>query len=169
VQDFKHIRAWQRAHALAIALHKLTRGFSQAGYAHLKAQITRSADSISTNIVEGCGSATNKEFARFLDISIKSANETEHHLLSARDLDLVSPTDWQSAPPKPSRFGRWFTPTVRSSCRATSARRSLAPSYRGVAHVCHLEAEASMLVSLSTSRSQILQPPRHALRQAWTA
>jgi len=23
VQDFKHIRAWQRAHALAIALHKL--------------------------------------------------------------------------------------------------------------------------------------------------
>jgi len=61
----------------------------------LKAQLTRAADSISANIVEGCGSATNKEFGRFLDGSIKSANETEHHLLSARDLGLMSPDVWQ--------------------------------------------------------------------------
>ena len=50
---------------------------------------------MSANIAEGCGAATSKEFARFLDISIKSANETEHHLLSARDLDLFSPEAWQ--------------------------------------------------------------------------
>jgi four helix bundle protein len=25
----------------------------------------------------------------------QSANETEHHLLSARELDLISPDDWQ--------------------------------------------------------------------------
>ena len=93
MQDFKHIRAWQRAHALAIALHKLARGFSRAGYAHLRSQLTRAADSIAATIAEGCGSETNKEFARFLDMSIKSANETEQHLLSARDLDLVSPDD----------------------------------------------------------------------------
>ena len=39
--------------------------------------------------------ATNKEFARFLDISIKSANETEHHLLTPRDSSLLSPQEWQ--------------------------------------------------------------------------
>jgi four helix bundle protein len=95
MQDFKHMLAWQRAHALAIALHKRSRHFARAGHAHLKSQLTRAADAISTNVVEGCGAATNKEFARFLDISIKSANETEHHLLSARDLDLFSPSEWQ--------------------------------------------------------------------------
>ena len=95
MQDFKHMQAWRRAHALAIALHRLARGFSRAGYANLRGQLTRAADSISANIVEGCGAATKKEFARFLDISIKSANETEHHLISARDLDLVSPDEWQ--------------------------------------------------------------------------
>jgi len=95
VQDFKDIKAWRRAHALAIALHKSASGFSRAGHAHLRSQLTRAADGIATNIAEGCGAATNKEFARFLDISIKSANETEHHLLSARDLDLVSPETWQ--------------------------------------------------------------------------
>jgi four helix bundle protein len=35
-----------------------------------------------------------EEFARFLDIAIKSANETEHHLLSAHALTLLSPEDW---------------------------------------------------------------------------
>ena len=95
MQDFKHIRAWQRAHALGIALHKLVSGFPRGGHAHLRSQLTRAADSIASNIVEGCGSASSKDFARFLDMSIKSANETEHHLLSARDLDLISPPDWQ--------------------------------------------------------------------------
>jgi four helix bundle protein len=33
--------------------------------------------------------------ARFLDISIKSANETEYHLLASRDLQLISRVDWQ--------------------------------------------------------------------------
>jgi four helix bundle protein len=94
MRDFKHIKAWHRAHALGIAIHRLTDGFSRAGHAHLRSQLTRAADSIAANIVEGCGAATRKELARFLDIAIKSANETEHHLLSARDLNLISPDDW---------------------------------------------------------------------------
>jgi four helix bundle protein len=95
MQDFKHIRGWQRSHALAINLHKSVSHFSRAGHAHLRSQLTRAADAMASNIVEGCGAATNKEFARFLDISIKSANETEHHLLSARDLSLFTPDEWQ--------------------------------------------------------------------------
>jgi four helix bundle protein len=95
MRDFRKIRAWQRAHALAIALHRLSRGFTRAGHARLRAQLTNAADSIAENIVEGCGAATNKEFARFLDMSIKSANETEYHLLSSHEHTLVSPDDWQ--------------------------------------------------------------------------
>jgi four helix bundle protein len=95
MRDFKRIKAWQRAHALAIVLHKRTRRFPRAGYARLGAQLTGAADSIKDTIAEGCGAATNKEFARFLDMSIKSANETEGHLLSTRDLDLFSLDEWQ--------------------------------------------------------------------------
>ena len=96
MQDFKHIKAWQRAHALAIALHKRTRNFSRLGYSRLRAQLTAAADSIGDTIMEGAGAATAKEFARFLDMSIKSANEVEGHLLKARDLNLFSPEEWQS-------------------------------------------------------------------------
>jgi len=95
MQDFRHIKAWQRAHAHAIAIHRLSRGFARAGYARLRAQLTTAADSIADNIVEGCGASTNKDFARFLDMSIKSANETEYHLLKARDLGLIGQDEWQ--------------------------------------------------------------------------
>ena len=95
MQDFRHIRAWQRAHALSVALHKLVDSFAAPGHSHLKSQLTRACDSIASNIVEGCGADTNKEFARFLDMSIKSANETEYRLLSARDLELIAFEAWQ--------------------------------------------------------------------------
>ena len=94
MQDFKHIKAWQR-HALSIALHKRAVGWSRRGHGNLRSQLTAAAESIATNIVEGCGAATNKEFARFLDMSIKSANETEYHVLCTRDLDLLSLDEWQ--------------------------------------------------------------------------
>lgn len=96
VQDFKHIRAWQRSHALAISIHQLARGFTRAGHAHLRSQLTRAVESIGDNIVEGCGASTNKDFAKFLDSSIKSANETEGHLLKAKDFGLISHREWQA-------------------------------------------------------------------------
>jgi four helix bundle protein len=95
MQDFRHIKAWQRAHALATAIHKLSRRFTGGGYARLRAQLTGAADSIGDNIVEGCGASTKEDFARFLDNSIKSANETEGHLLKARDLGLISLSEWE--------------------------------------------------------------------------
>jgi four helix bundle protein len=95
MRDFRKIKAWQRAHALAIAMYKLTRGYRRAGFAGLRSQLTAAAASISTNIVEGCGAPSNKEFARYLAMSIDSANETEYHLLTSRDLSLIEPNDWQ--------------------------------------------------------------------------
>ena len=44
---------------------------------------------VAFNIVEGCGSTSSKEFARFLDISIKSTCELEYQLQLATDCDLL--------------------------------------------------------------------------------
>ena len=95
MRDFKRIKAWQRAHALSIAIHKLARTFARKGHGQLKSQLTRAASSIPTNIVEGCGAPTSKEFARYLAMSVDSANETEYHLLSARDLALIPDEEWE--------------------------------------------------------------------------
>jgi four helix bundle protein len=51
--------------------------------------MTNAAESIAFNIVEGCGAASSKEFARFLDISIKSTSELEYQLQLATDAGLL--------------------------------------------------------------------------------
>jgi len=90
VQDFQKLRAWQRAHALSLRVQTLVLRFPRKGHASLKSQLSRAAESIAANIAEGCGAATQPEFARFLDMSIKSTSETQNHLISARDRGLIS-------------------------------------------------------------------------------
>ena len=45
--------------------------------------------SIPTNIVEGTGQKTGKEFARFIGFALNSASELEYHLIMARDARLI--------------------------------------------------------------------------------
>jgi four helix bundle protein len=146
MRDFKRIKAWHRAHALSIALHKRTRSFPRAGYARLRAQLTAAADSIKDTIAEGCGAATNKEFARFLDMSIKSANETEGHLLTARDLDLFSLDEWRSSPPKQSRFGRWSTHIERRSSPRRTTNDLWPPTAELSSHLSPLALAAEVVL-----------------------
>jgi four helix bundle protein len=86
---------WRRSHALAIAIHEIARGMRGSDFATLRAQLTRAADSVAATIVEGCGASSAREFARFLDMSIKSASETEYHLLSARDRGALTEARWR--------------------------------------------------------------------------
>ena len=80
---------WQRAHTFAVDVRQATRAFPRTGYSDFKSQITRAADSIASNIVEGAGAATRKEFARFLDISIKSASEVDYRLELAHEVVVI--------------------------------------------------------------------------------
>ena len=49
--------------------------------------------SVPTNIVEGCGQESPREFARFLRIALNSTSELEYHLLAARDLGAIRESD----------------------------------------------------------------------------
>ncbi len=58
--------------------------------------MTRAAESIAFNIVEGCGSSSQKELARFLEISIKSASELDYQLMLARDYGVLIESTWKA-------------------------------------------------------------------------
>lgn len=96
VRSFHSLDVWRKAHALMLNVRRATRDFHRAGAGPLQSQISRSSESIPTNIVEGCFAATQKEFARYLDISIKSSGETEYQLLQARDRGLLGQRDWRA-------------------------------------------------------------------------
>ena len=53
--------------------------------------------SIPANIVEGRGQKSEREFARFLRIALNSASEFEYHLITCRDMGVISEGDFRSS------------------------------------------------------------------------
>lgn len=49
----------------------------------------RKAILVRTNLVEGVGQKSAREFARFIRIALNSSNEPDYHLLIARDLEVM--------------------------------------------------------------------------------
>ena len=83
--DFKRLLVWQKAHALAVKVHRVASRIRGSQNASLRSQLVRAAQSIPANIVEGCGQKSARDFARFVRYSINSAWEVEHHLITGRD------------------------------------------------------------------------------------
>jgi four helix bundle protein len=52
--------------------------------------------SIPTNIVEGTGQKSSREFARFVRFALNSTSELEYHLIVARDFRAITRTDFES-------------------------------------------------------------------------
>jgi four helix bundle protein len=92
---FARLRVWRKAHALALNIHQLAATIRGSANVSLRNQMTRAAMSIPTNIVEGRGQASGKEFARFLGYALNSSSELEYHLMVARDIDLIREKDFR--------------------------------------------------------------------------
>ena len=90
MQDFKKLAVWAKAHELVLEVYRETARVSERSYPGLLSQLRRAASSIPANIVEGCGHASQAEFARFLQMAGASALELAYHLLLARDLGALS-------------------------------------------------------------------------------
>ena len=90
MRDFHKLGIWQRSHQLTLDVYKMSKSFPKDELFGLSSQIRRAASSIPTNIAEGCGRASNKDYAHFLQIAIGSASEVEYELLLAHDLEYIN-------------------------------------------------------------------------------
>jgi four helix bundle protein len=100
MRDYKRYDTWKIAHELVKEIYIISENFPKSELFGLTSQIRRSSVSIPTNIAEGCGRSTDKEFARFLEISIGSTNETEYLLFLSCDLGFTSEDNLLSLNPK---------------------------------------------------------------------
>ena len=96
MSDFKKLKVWGKSHALALNAYSVAKKIRGSDNSPLRLQMIRAATSIPTNIVEGTGQESAKEFGRFLSIAIKSSSELEYHLILTADLQLVSRSDFGS-------------------------------------------------------------------------
>jgi S23 ribosomal protein. len=89
MKDFRQLKVWEKSHQLALAVYSATKEFPKEELYGLTSQIRRASMSIPTNIAEGCGRNTEADFARFLQIAMGSASETEYQLILAHDLEFL--------------------------------------------------------------------------------
>ena len=95
MRDFHNLGIWKRSHQLTLDVYQVTKSFPNEELFGLTSQLRRAVSSIPTNIAEGCGRSTNKDFAHFLQIAIGSASEVEYELLLANSLNYINDTDYQ--------------------------------------------------------------------------
>ena len=86
MKNFKELRIWQKGMDIAVNCFKLTEEFPKEEKFGLSIQITRAGVSIPSNITEGSSRSSEKDYARFIEISVGSSYELETQLLIAQRL-----------------------------------------------------------------------------------
>ena len=95
MHDYKKLLVWQKAITFVSEVYKITAGYPKIEQFNLVSQINRAAVSIPSNIAEGAGRNSNKEFINFLAISHASAYEVETQLIISRNLGYLADLDLQ--------------------------------------------------------------------------
>ncbi|MDX2362649.1 MAG: four helix bundle protein [Crocinitomicaceae bacterium] len=94
---FKDLEFWEKSKTLAVEIYELTGSFPQSEVYGITSQMRRAAVSIPSNIAEGAGRTSDKEFSRFLDIAMGSAYELETQLLIANDIGFLNKDKFESS------------------------------------------------------------------------
>ncbi len=89
MRDPKTLKVFEKANELARDVYLFTANFPSEEKFHLVTQIRRAAVSVPSNLVEGCSRASEKDFARFVEIALGSAMECEYQLGLAKYLALA--------------------------------------------------------------------------------
>ena len=82
----KDLEVWKKSMDLVEDVYKLMKQLPESEKYGLISQIKRSSISIPSNIAEGAGRASTKEFIRYLDIATGSLSELETQLLLVQRL-----------------------------------------------------------------------------------
>lgn len=90
MHNFKELKVWQISRSLVKEVYEITTSFPSTEKYGLISQIRRCVVSMPTNIAEGCGRNTDKDFSHFLNISLGSAYELETLLILSFDVNLIS-------------------------------------------------------------------------------
>ena len=90
MRDHRKLKAFELADALVLEVYRATKSFPKDELYGLTSQLRRAAVSVPTNIVEGCGRGTPKEYLHFLRVAFASLREVGYLLDLAHRLGYLS-------------------------------------------------------------------------------
>lgn len=91
MNKYKELTIWKKSMELTKVIYTLTDKFPKDEKFGIISQMRRSSISIVSNIAEGAGRESKKEFCHFLSISNGSSYELQTQLIVAEDIEIVAP------------------------------------------------------------------------------
>lgn len=92
-RNYQELKVWQRAMDLVTRIYATTNGLPDTEKFGLVTQLQRAAVSIPSNIAEGAGRNSPRDFLYFLSIARGSLLEVETQLLIGQRLGMLQMTD----------------------------------------------------------------------------
>lgn len=96
IYSFEKLEVWQIAREIKKGIYRLSKAFPKEEIFALTNQLRRAIGSVTANLAEGAGRATQADKANFVNIAYASALEVLDHLITAHDLNYVSTTEYQN-------------------------------------------------------------------------
>ena len=93
--DVKDLIVWQKAYAVSLDVYRLTQTFPSLEQYGLVSQLRRAVVSIPSNIAEGRGRGSKKDFRRFLQIARGSLEEVRTQLMLSKDLGYLKSDSYE--------------------------------------------------------------------------
>ena len=89
MHNFKELAIWQKGMNVVMECYKITSHFPKEEQFNLTNQLRRAAVSVPSNISEGSSRKSDKDFSRFLQISLGSLFELETQLILSEKLGYL--------------------------------------------------------------------------------
>lgn len=109
MRPHEKLEVWKKSIDFVVSLYKATDTFPKDEKFGLTSQLRRAAVSIATNIAEGAGRKSDKEFTYFLSNSQGSASEVETELLISHRLRYLTDETYQALSARVDEIGRMIT------------------------------------------------------------
>ncbi len=90
MHNFKELKVWQKGRKFVKDIYGLTKKFPKEELFVMTSQMRSASISIPSNIAEGAGRGSDKDFSRFIDIATGSTYELESLIYVGFDLEYYS-------------------------------------------------------------------------------
>jgi four helix bundle protein len=90
MRDPHKLKAFEFADNLAVLVYQETRNFPKEELFGLVSQMRRAAVSVPSNIAEGCGRSSEKEYLQFLSVAYGSLKELEYQISLSEKLGFLN-------------------------------------------------------------------------------
>ena len=126
-ESYRDIRAWQKAMELVTEIYRVSARFPRSEMYGLTKQVREAAVSVPSNIAEGKGRQTKKDYLQFLYRARGSSLEVQTQLEIARNLEFLDETTFDATIAQAAEAGRVLNGLISNVAQQVGSPKSQEP------------------------------------------